>query len=180
MQRPALNGDIDVDVAIVGAVYTGLWAAYYLAASDPSLKVAVLERDIVGFGASGRNGGWYSEMFAASPAKIARTYGKQAEERLRNELEHTVDEIGAVTANEGIDCHFKKGGRMMLARSSAQLLRARQEIDEARSFCLSEDDLVLLGRSEAWAIVGATDVLGAVYSPHCASVHPARLACGLA
>ena len=179
-QRPALDGDIEVDVAVVGAGYTGLWTAHYLAVWDPGLKIAVLERDMVGFGASGRNGGWCSEMFATSSAKIARTYGKDAEERLRKELERTVDEIGTVTAREGIECHYKKGGRVMLARSSAQLLRARREVEEARSFGLNEADLVLLGPAEAQAMVGATEVLGAVYSPHCASVHPARLACGLA
>lgn len=178
--RPCLSGDLDVDVAIVGAGYTGLWTAYYLATSDPTIKVAVLERDIVGFGASGRNGGWCSEMFATSSAKIARIYGRTAEEGLRKELERTVDEVGAVAKREGIDCHYRKGGRVMLARSRAQLMRAEREIEEARSFGIGANDLALLSPGEARELVGATDVLGAVYSPHCASVHPARLACGLA
>ncbi|HEX3724379.1 MAG TPA: FAD-dependent oxidoreductase, partial [Nitrolancea sp.] len=56
--RPALDGSIDVDVAILGAGFTGLWTAYYLKKRDPSLKIAVVEREIAGFGASGRNGGW--------------------------------------------------------------------------------------------------------------------------
>ena len=175
-----MDGDLDVDVAIVGAGYTGLWTAYYLAVSDPTIKLAVLERDIVGFGASGRNGGWCSEMFATSSAKIARSYGDKAEEALRKELERTVDEVGAVAAREGIDCHYRKGGRVMLARNTAQLTRAEQEIEQASSFGIGTSDLVLLGPGEARELVGATDVLGAVYSPHCASVQPARLACGLA
>ena len=53
--RPALPGDIDVDVAVVGAGYTGLWAAYYLKTLQPDLRVAVLEQRFAGFGASGRN-----------------------------------------------------------------------------------------------------------------------------
>src|SRR3954467_4860050 len=58
--RPSLPGDLDVDVAIVGAGYTGLWTAYYLARADPSLRIAVLEAEIAGYGASGRDGagGW--------------------------------------------------------------------------------------------------------------------------
>src|SRR5262245_50066162 len=56
--RPALPGDADADVVIVGAGFTGLWTAYYLAQADPSLRVVVLEREVAGFGASGRNGGW--------------------------------------------------------------------------------------------------------------------------
>jgi NADPH-dependent 2,4-dienoyl-CoA reductase/sulfur reductase-like enzyme len=55
--RAPLAGSLDVDVAIVGAGYTGLWTAYYLRKADPHLRVAVLEREIAGYGASGRNGG---------------------------------------------------------------------------------------------------------------------------
>jgi glycine/D-amino acid oxidase-like deaminating enzyme len=178
--RRALTSDIDVDVAIVGAGYTGLWTAYYLVKADPGLKVAVLEHEIAGFGASGRNGGWCSAMFATSSAKLVRTYGGDAEQRLRRELEHTVDEVGAVSANEGIDCQYRKAGRVMLARNAAQLQRARREIAEARSLGIGEEDLRLLGPAEACDLVNATRVLGAIYTPHCASVHPARLARGLA
>lgn len=56
--RPALAGDAKVDVVIVGAGYTGLWSAYYLAKADPTLRIAVLESRFAGFGASGRNDGW--------------------------------------------------------------------------------------------------------------------------
>src|SRR5688500_19204044 len=49
--RPRLDGSIDVDVAVMGAGYTGLWTAYYLLRRDPSLRVAVVEREIAGFGA---------------------------------------------------------------------------------------------------------------------------------
>ena len=52
--RPRLDGSIDVDIAVMGAGYTGLWTAYYLLLREPSLRVAVVEREIAGFGASGR------------------------------------------------------------------------------------------------------------------------------
>ena len=70
--RPPLAGDLDVDVAIVGAGYSGLWTAYYLAAADPSLRIAVLEAEIAGYGASGQNGGWCSALFPATKAQVAR------------------------------------------------------------------------------------------------------------
>ena len=54
--RPALSGSAEVDVAIVGGGYTGLWTAYYLKKADPSLRIAIVEKEIAGFGASGRNG----------------------------------------------------------------------------------------------------------------------------
>ena len=73
--RAALPGDIDVDVAVVGGGLTGLWTAFYLADADPKLSIAVLERDVVGFGASGRNGGWCSALFAASERRLDQAGG---------------------------------------------------------------------------------------------------------
>ena len=56
--RPALTADLHADVVIIGAGYTGLWTAYYLKRQAPQLRIVVLESEIAGFGASGRNGGW--------------------------------------------------------------------------------------------------------------------------
>ncbi|HRK45902.1 MAG TPA: FAD-binding oxidoreductase, partial [Nocardioides sp.] len=64
--RPALAGDTEADVAIVGAGYTGLWTAYYLARAEPSLRIVMVESEVAGFGASGRNGGWCSALFPTS------------------------------------------------------------------------------------------------------------------
>jgi glycine/D-amino acid oxidase-like deaminating enzyme len=175
--RAALPGDLDVDVAIVGAGFTGLWTAYYLTSADPGLRVAVLERDIAGFGASGRNGGWCSALFPAGSARLARVAGRAAAVAMRRALQATVDEVGRVVAAEGIDCHFAKGGTVLLARTTQQLDRARAE---ARSFGFGEQDLRLLGAAEARALLGATRVLGGSYTPHCAALHPARLVRGLA
>jgi glycine/D-amino acid oxidase-like deaminating enzyme len=179
-RRPGLDGDLDVDVAIVGAGYTGLWTAYYLRRADPTLRIAVLEREVAGFGASGRNGGWCSALFAASPAKLVRQYGHAAEEAMRRALNETVDEVGRVAAAEGIDCHFRKGGTVRLARTAAQLARTTAAVDEERSLGVTEADLRLLSAGEAHELVGATKVLGGTFNPHCASIHPARLARGLA
>lgn len=73
-----LRGDLDADVAIAGAGYTGMWTAYYLSRADPSLKIVICERDIAGFGASGRNGGWCSALFPASLGKLERMAGADA------------------------------------------------------------------------------------------------------
>lgn len=178
--RPALPGDRDADVAIVGAGYTGLWTAYYLARADPSLRIVVLEREVAGFGASGRNGGWCSALFPASVAWLARRYGPQAAVDQHRAMRAAVDEVGAVVAREDIECSWTKGGTVTLARTPVQLDRAREEVREARRWGFGEDDRALLGRDEASRRLGATRVLGATYTPHCAAVHPARLVRGLA
>jgi glycine/D-amino acid oxidase-like deaminating enzyme len=86
-------------------------------------------------------------------------------------LADTVDEVGRVAAAEGIDCHWAKGGTLTLARSPAQLRRAR---------AASGLDLTFLDAADASARCGASGVLGATYSPHCAALHPGRLVRGLA
>ncbi|NBE81510.1 NAD(P)/FAD-dependent oxidoreductase [Micromonospora rubida] len=178
--RPPLGGDADADVVIVGAGYTGLWTAYYLAVADPTLRITVLEREVAGFGASGRNGGWCSALFPTSLPALARRHGRDAALRMQRAMQETVREVGRVVAAEGIDCDWQLSGTVVLARSEAQLGRARAEVAEARAHGLGPDDLVLLDAAEAAARCAAEGVRGGTYTPHCAVVHPARLVRGLA
>ena len=182
LPRPALPGSVEVDVAVVGAGFTGLWTAYYLKQIDPSLRVAILESHIAGFGASGRNGGWVSALFPASRAKLASLPGssRAGAVALTSHLRQTIDEIGRVADEEGIDCSYAKGGTIVFARSPSQVARARQQVDESRSWGDTEEDLRWLDTGEARQHGRAAGALGATYTPHCARIHPARLARGLA
>jgi glycine/D-amino acid oxidase-like deaminating enzyme len=175
--RAPLAGDAEADVCIVGAGYTGLWTAYYLARADPALRVTVLEAQTAGFGASGRNGGWCSALFPRSVAALERSYGRDRALALNAALEASVEEVGRVAAEEGIDCDYAKGGTVVLARSPMQLERARHEAEEAAGYGI---DLRLLSAAEASERVGATSVLGGTYTPHCAAIQPAKLVRGLA
>jgi glycine/D-amino acid oxidase-like deaminating enzyme len=178
--RPALTEDLDVDVCVVGAGFTGLWTAHALVQADPSLRIAVLEREVAGFGASGRNGGWCSALFATSDAALGRRHGLEAMQAMRRAMQETVDVVGASAASEGIDCDFVKGGSIDLVRSEAQRARAMDQVDESRALGFTENDLRWLGPDEARQVIGATGVLGATFTPHCAVVQPALLARGLA
>ena len=169
--RTALAGDTTADVAIVGGGLTGLWTAYYLLERDPTLRVAVLEKHIAGFGASGRNGGWCSALFPASTAALAREHGRGAALAMRRAMVDTVDEVGRVAAAEGVDCDFVRGGTLSLARTPLQLEAARAEVLEARGYGV--DDLRLVETDVGGA-------LGASVDPACARLHPAKLVRGLA
>lgn len=178
--RPSLAGDSDADVAIVGAGYSGLWTAYYLAEADPSLRIVVLEQAVAGFGASGRNGGWCSALFPASLASLAALGGRAGALAQHAAMRATVDEVGRVCDTEGIDAHFTKSGTISLARSRAQWTRAQREVAQARTWGRAEDDLRLLDRDQAAAALRARGTVGATYTPDCAAIHPCRLVRGLA
>jgi len=181
--RPPLDGDAEVDVAIVGGGYTGLWTAYYLAVAEPTLRVAVLEREIAGFGASGRNGGWCSALFAKSREAVARAAGggeagRAAARDLQRAMVDTVEEVGRVAAAEGIDCGYAKGGTLTLATSPAHVARVRAHVTDDHAWGLT--DTRWLPSGEVADRIGAAGALGAAYTPHCARVHPAELVRGLA
>ena len=179
-ERAALAGDVDVDVAIVGGGFTGLWTARSLLERDPSLRVLVIEREVCGFGASGRNGGWASALFAAHDARIARERGIDAAHALRAAMNESIDLIGAAATADGIDCDFAKGGTVMAARTPAQVVRCQEEIAEARALGFGEDELRWLDMEQAQAMLGASHVMGATFTPHCAAINPAKLVVGLA
>jgi glycine/D-amino acid oxidase-like deaminating enzyme len=178
--RPPLDGDVDVDVAIIGAGYSGLWSAYALLRSDPSLRVLVIERETVGFGASGRNGGWCVGELAGGLGGAVARWGRDAGVVMTQAIIDTVAEIGRVVADEGIVCGFAHGGVIRLARTAPQLDRQRREIDEYRRHGFGVDILCSLTADEATDRLAATDVLGALHYAPGARVQPAQLVHGLA
>ena len=161
-----------VDVAIVGGGLTGLWTAHYLLLADPSLDVVVLEAEHVGFGASGRNGGWVSALWPVGPEALARGRGRGAALAMLEELRNTVDEVGRATESAAIDCGFRKGGSLALARSDAQVARARAEVAHAQQWGTGTR---WLDAAEASERLAASRVQGSSFTPHCALVHPSRL-----
>ena len=175
--RPALDRDLDVDVAIVGAGFTGLWTAYYLQAAEPALRIALLERDIAGFGASGRNGGWCSALYPVSAATLAAEHGREAAIAQHAAMRGSLGEVLRVGADEHIDADAAPGGTIVLARSEVQLQRAAEAAAESDEYELGS---TLLDADTARDRLAATSVMGGVYTPHCAAIQPAKLARGLA
>jgi glycine/D-amino acid oxidase-like deaminating enzyme len=167
-------------VAIVGAGFTGLWTALYLARADPSLRIAVLEAETAGFGASGRNGGWCSALFPSSLESLAKRSSRADALALHAAMRHSVDEVMQSAAAEGIDAQMAKGGTVSLARSGPQLARAKSEVEHARRWGRGEDELRLLDAEEATTVLAGSRLRGATYTPDCAAIHPGRLVRGLA
>jgi glycine/D-amino acid oxidase-like deaminating enzyme len=180
LARSELGGDVAADVAIAGGGYTGLWTAYALKRADPSLRIVVCEREFVGFGASGRNGGWCSALFAGSRDATARRDGREAVVAMQRAMFATLDEIERVVVEEGIACDWARGGTVQVATLPAHLTRLRQELDDHRAWGFGTDDYRELSSADASALIGCRPNLGALFTPHCAALHPAKLVHGLA
>ncbi|WP_200807946.1 FAD-binding oxidoreductase [Demequina sp. NBRC 110056] len=175
-----LSRDVTADVAIVGAGYTGLWTAWYLAQARPDLSIVVLEKEFAGFGASGRNGGWASALLPMSLASVAHDHGPEAALAQDAAMRASVDEVVARGRELGVGHLIAKGGTVTLARTPVQLERARADVAGEHALGLGEEQVRLLDADQARARLAATDVLGGTYTPDCAAIHPAALARALA
>lgn len=170
----------DLDVAIVGAGFTGLWTAWHLLARRPGLKVAVLEAFTVGYGASGRNGGWCSAALPISLDRVARTLGVEATHVLQQRMIDTVTDIGRWCETEGVDADFAPGGWVQLARNPAQAARLADEVAMYRRFGFAEATVRLDDAATTATRVRATRVEASTYATHTAALHPLKLVRGLA
>jgi glycine/D-amino acid oxidase-like deaminating enzyme len=177
--RPQLARSTEADVVVLGAGYTGLWTAYYLLRTNPHLNVAVVEKEIVGFGASGRNGGWCSSKFPVTPAMLEHRYGRDAARSLMLAMNDSVDEVARVCQEESIDAQFHKGGILTLARGEHHLPMLRSALEAYSRLGLSQQYRLCNAR-EAQERVRVTNVCGALYASENASIHPGRLVRGLA
>jgi glycine/D-amino acid oxidase-like deaminating enzyme len=177
--RPALQRSGEVDVAILGGGYSGLWTAYYLLRANPALRVAIVEKEIVGFGASGRNGGWCSSRFPVTPSVLEERFGANQARTLLLAMFDAVDEVGRVCAEENIAADYRKGGILSLARGAHQLPLIRSSYTVYDRLGLA-DRFQLLLAEECAERVRVTEVRGGLYTKESASVHPARLVRGLA
>lgn len=177
--RPALDTSIDVDVTILGAGFTGLWTAWYLLQREPSLRIAVCEAEVAGFGASGRNGAWCSAWIAVSPTALARRWNPETAVITMRAMRETVDEVGEVCAAQGIDAGYRKNGLLRLARGSHEVPGVRNAFRVMEHLGL-DDGCALLDADELAQRVKVADARLALFDPNCATVHPGRLVRGLA
>jgi len=173
--RPALANDLEVDVAIVGAGYTGLWTAYYLQKRNPQLSIAILESEVVGFGASGRNGGWCSAYFPTSIDKLGRMHGAQQARAMQDAMHDTVTEVENIVASEGIECDWQRGGCVSFARSELQLERAKDYVKHWHDWGYTDADYSFLDQNAVNAHGLAADSLGGSFTTHVAAINPAKL-----
>lgn len=179
--RPALTGDTDVDVCIVGAGLTGLWTAYWVRQALPDASVLVVEANRVGFGASGRNGGWLSGKMVGLRRHLADgPAGRDGVIDLQRACFEAIDEVLAVMAAHQVDVDAVHSGYLQIARTPSELARVKAAIATDREWGLSASDVDLLSAEQFQERIHVPGVLGALFSPHSARLNPAKLVNGLA
>lgn len=171
--EPSLEGDLDVEVAILGAGFTGLATAYELKRAEPSLDVAVLEAKFVGYGSSGRNGSFAMTVVGLGFGTNAMLRGRQFVRDAHTYMERAVDALDEMILREGLDCERIRPGFLRAATTQGYIRRLQRDIEMMKS--LGFEGIDWLDAGQVRARVNSERYLGALWEPRLVLVNPLKL-----
>jgi glycine/D-amino acid oxidase-like deaminating enzyme len=169
-----LEEELEVDVAIVGGGYTGLWTALALKERDASLRVAVLEAQEVGLGPSGRNGGFLHGYWSSLPT-LQAAVGAEGALRVARAADGAIPAVRAL----GEDVWLREAGMLKVAATAGEDEQVARAVAAARELGVA-DEAVPLSPDEVRARIASPRFRGGVLYRDGATVQPARLALALA
>jgi glycine/D-amino acid oxidase-like deaminating enzyme len=165
-----------VDIAVIGAGFTGLSAA--LEAAQAGATVVVLDRHTVGWGASGRNGGMATTGLAVGLGKAIKRYGRQAAIEMFSEYNRAIDTVEDLVKEHSIDCDFDRFGKLTLAMNAkqvSQMRRTQQTLAE-----LADHQVTVVGKEDIHSEIGSDFYAGGMVDPLGAGMHVGKFVHGLA
>ena len=165
-----------VDVAVIGGGLTGLSASLHLA--DKGATVAVLERDRIGSGASGRNGGMCTNGATLPFGVMMRRYGPETAAQLFRVYSDAIDLVEGLVERERIDCSFARWGKLVLAAKPEHYERLQAEAEALEGYAGHE--LRTIPRDHLEAEIDSRHYYGAQLDPGSAGLHVAKFVMGLA
>ncbi|WP_350270248.1 FAD-binding oxidoreductase [Brevibacterium sp. CBA3109] len=186
------------DLVIVGGGLTGLWSAYYARQTHPDWQITIVEAKHIGYGASGRNGGWLSTLMPGNRAKYAEAVdrandtdpngpvgsaglsGVESVRSFQSALFDSIDEVLEVLKSEGIDAHQVRGGHIDIAQSEAGMTRLRELYEGDKQYGYGPEDMQFLDAEATKAHINVDNAHGSVFFPGTARIDPALLTRGLA
>jgi glycine/D-amino acid oxidase-like deaminating enzyme len=170
---PALDGDVDADVCVVGGGFTGLWTALALKDREHSLRVVVLEAETCGAGPSGRNGG-FLHGYWASLGETLPLLGRERALDLARGAEKIIPAVRAFAEARGEDVWLRESGLLMVSGAPAQDAAIEHAVEAAASVGAAAQ-AVSLSQAEVSARVRSPAFRRGVFFPECATVQPMRL-----
>ena len=159
------------DVAIIGGGFSGLWSAYHLLKLNPKLSIVIFEAKSIGYGASGRNGGWVSSDYPVYRKTLEKRHGSDATNNLFKSLANAIDEIGQIAGEIAPKASFVKSGTLTFARNKAQERRLKDSADSEH---------IWKSAGELDQLIQVSDLKGGLFNPQCATINPFQLVLGLA
>ncbi len=170
----SLSGDLEVDFAIVGGGFTGLSTAYHLKQAEPSARIAIVESEFIGFGASGRNGGFCMTLFGLTLPITALRFGKDNARAAHHYMERAVDTTRALIEELSLDCDYEHNGFLRVATSARYEKRIRHDIELAEKLGLT--GIEWIEADELADQIESPLYRGAWSEPRCGILNPAKLA----
>lgn len=173
--REPLRGDVEVDVAVVGGGFTGLSAAYHLRQADSSLRLALLESEVIGFGASGRNAGFSMTKIGMMHSLTALRFGKDRAKQAHLYADRAVTLLRDLVGSLGLDCDYEHPGFLWVATSEGYRTRLLKEIALVHRMGITGIDL--LSADDVRARIDSPRHVGeGWWEPNCGLLNPAKLA----
>jgi glycine/D-amino acid oxidase-like deaminating enzyme len=172
--NPPVQGNLKVDVAIIGGGFTGLSTAYNLRKDNPGMKVAVLEAEVIGFGASGRNGGFSMTLFGLEPAVTKSLFGHQRTVEAHRYMERAVDYVDALIKEHKIQSDYWFPGFLRAATTPGYVKRIQHDLQILTSMGITGIEWIDAGKIRAE--VDSPLFLGGWWEPRSGLLNPAKQA----
>lgn len=166
-----LCGDKTADLVIIGGGFTGLSAAYFIKERDPGIKIAVLEAEVSGYGASGRNDGFNMTLIGENIIELVRWIGEEKARAAHDWAKEAVETVKGLVQKHSLDCDYEHNGFLLIGVKDAHIAKIKKETEIHNKL---GTDAKFLSAGETRKLLPSTPVTAGMLDPHCGVLNPAK------